>query len=469
MPKFFITSLMSVGLSGAGAQAMTILTLPLLTRVYSPDSFGIWALLQSVAVLMATIATGRYELAIILPKNDSRAVNVLVLGLILALIITIVFVIMLLGASHWDLFDISKSLIWVAAPPLIFLGATTQLAFAWCTRTGAFMVYGIAQFGLALLSAVIPLGLGYYRADAIGLTMGILLASVISNFVLWAWLIKDLARLKLLRCIKVARLFQVACFYRAYPLYMTPYSLVGALRDRAIYFLIGVYSGIADVGLYLIAQRLSNAPNSLVASALRPVFYRHAVTMENREIKLLISNVMGWLVVLVIPPLVYFLYYPDYLIGLIFGPQWVAASSYVIILIISSLPLLFGNWMDRFLDVLGKQSAALIMEVVFSVLSISVMAGVFWLGGSLKLSITCMAIVMAVYFSSWIYIVFRLAKISLEPLFRVIESIVGLGILSALVIGLGEYLWGIVGATIIFILVWFAAFLLRKSTLSNLS
>jgi hypothetical protein len=46
---------------------------------------------------------------------------------------------------------------------------------------------------------------------------------------------------------------------------------------------------------------------------------------------------------------------------------------------------------------------------------------------------------------------------------------VGLGILSALVIGLGEYLWGIVGATIIFILVWFAAFLLRKSTLSNLS
>lgn len=462
MPKKFFASLVRIGLSGAGAQVITILTLPFLTRLYDPDDFGVWGLIQSAAVLMATISTGRYELAIVLPKNDSRAINILVLGLILALIVTVVFAIIMSAVIYWDLMVFSNSLAWFALPPLIFLGATTQLAYAWCTRTGSFIVYGIAQFSLALLSAIIPAGLSNYRDDAFGLTAGILLASAICNFAMWWWLANGFVRLNLLSHVNLARLFQVASFYRVYPLYMTSYSLVGAARDRAVYFLIGAYSGVSDVGLYSIAQRLSNAPNSLISSALRPVFFRYSASAGKDEIGLLIGNVMGWLVILVIPGTVYFLCYPDYLIGLIFGQKWTEASSYVVILTIASFPLLFGNWMDRFLDVLGKQRVAFFMEVAFSVLAVSIMSTVFWVGGGAKLAITSQALVMGLYYSTWILIVFRLADIPLKLLFNVVRSIGALAILSASVIWSGHYLYDMLGATIFFIIIWLVAIFFKK-------
>ncbi len=57
------------------AQAIPIAISPILTRIYTPEDFGVFALYMSVASLLSTLATGRYELAIMLPKKDEDAVN----------------------------------------------------------------------------------------------------------------------------------------------------------------------------------------------------------------------------------------------------------------------------------------------------------------------------------------------------------------------------------------------------------
>lgn len=449
----FLSSLLRVGLSGAGAQAVTFLALPLLSRLYSPDDFGVWALVQSSALLLGALATCRYELAVVLPKHHEDAASVLGLGVLLATGVALLAALLISVMGGEALIGVSGPLVW-SIPPLIFLAALTQLALAWCTRMGAFSLYGGAQFGLAVLAGALPALMAAQWSDATGLILGTLFANIVINLVLWGWVARQFMRLELVHHLTARGLLAVAKVYRAYPLYMMPYTLLGTVRDRAVYFLLGAYSGAAEVGLYSIAQRLSNAPNSLVASALRPVFFQHALHSSPGKIAQLAEQVMRWLVALVVPPAVFFFFYPEYLLAMVFGAAWASASNYVMILAVSMFPLLLGNWMDRYLDVLGRQRLALAMELIFSVLAVTVLAAVFWGGGSAAMAVACQAGVMAVYFTVWMVVVFRAAQISSVFLLHIFGFAVTLAGVCGVVMAAGAFLMAFTGATLALLLVW---------------
>ena len=50
------------------AQAIPIAISPILTRIYSPEDFGVFVLYTAIVSLVTAISTGKYELAIMLPS-----------------------------------------------------------------------------------------------------------------------------------------------------------------------------------------------------------------------------------------------------------------------------------------------------------------------------------------------------------------------------------------------------------------
>jgi len=52
------------------AQAIPIAISPILTRLYSPEDFGVFALFVAITSVFGSVANGRYDLAIMLPKKD---------------------------------------------------------------------------------------------------------------------------------------------------------------------------------------------------------------------------------------------------------------------------------------------------------------------------------------------------------------------------------------------------------------
>ena len=59
----------------AGAQLLTILAAPALTRQYGPEDFGLLAVYASLLALIGVISSLRYELAIPLPVGDAEAAS----------------------------------------------------------------------------------------------------------------------------------------------------------------------------------------------------------------------------------------------------------------------------------------------------------------------------------------------------------------------------------------------------------
>ena len=70
------------------AQAIPVAISPILTRLYSPEEFGLFALYMAVAMIVSVLVTGRYELAILLPRNEPDALHIAALAIIISVAVS---------------------------------------------------------------------------------------------------------------------------------------------------------------------------------------------------------------------------------------------------------------------------------------------------------------------------------------------------------------------------------------------
>jgi O-antigen/teichoic acid export membrane protein len=75
------------------AQAIPIAISPILTRIYTPEDFGLLALFLAIFSILSIIATGRYELAIMSPESDDEAKDIVFLSILVALFVFLITVI----------------------------------------------------------------------------------------------------------------------------------------------------------------------------------------------------------------------------------------------------------------------------------------------------------------------------------------------------------------------------------------
>ena len=106
------------------AQLIPLLITPILSRLFSVEEFGVFALYSSIATFFMVIAAGRYETAILLPKEDKDAVNILALSFLILTGLTLLVTAVVLIFPVADLFDTPE-----LSDILIFLPLTI---FFWC-------------------------------------------------------------------------------------------------------------------------------------------------------------------------------------------------------------------------------------------------------------------------------------------------------------------------------------------------
>src|SRR5690625_1325307 len=91
LPKNAFARGLSILIGGtAAAQLITVVSSPLLTRLYTPDDFGLLAVYASILSLFTVMASLRYQLTIPLPESDEDAIHIVVLCIFITLFTTTV-------------------------------------------------------------------------------------------------------------------------------------------------------------------------------------------------------------------------------------------------------------------------------------------------------------------------------------------------------------------------------------------
>ncbi|MEA1954754.1 MAG: translocase, partial [Campylobacterota bacterium] len=83
------------------AQAIPIAISPILTRIYTPEDFGVFALFIAITAIFGGIANARYELAIMLPKKDEDAINIFALGFVITSLISLVLLVLVVAFNDY--------------------------------------------------------------------------------------------------------------------------------------------------------------------------------------------------------------------------------------------------------------------------------------------------------------------------------------------------------------------------------
>lgn len=322
---------MMIVMTGTGlAQLLTVLTAPLLGRLYEPADFGLLSLYTSIISVLSVGIGLRYELAICLPKSDEEAGRLLLLSVLVAAGFSAVGLIFLsCGGSGLVSGGIPEKLsawLWWAPLSLLSIGLFQSLS-CWTTRREAYLHYSAAQISRSAVVNISQLSGGLLHQGFSGLLAGQLLGQIAAAAVLAVKTWKE-QPMFWRTLFSLAEMKQTAIAYMRFPLYSTPQILLNAVSQNVpTFFLIHAY-GSTVVGWYALAHRLIELPLSLLGQSLGQVYYQRAAKMYQELARLdsfLFVSTAGLAACGLLPVMLVLVWGPE-LFALVLGTQWTEAG-----------------------------------------------------------------------------------------------------------------------------------------------
>jgi lipopolysaccharide exporter len=404
----FISNVLLV-MSGTGVgQLLTFGFAPVLSRLYRPAEFGMADSFFALAMILGAVVTLQYSQAVMLPRREEVALQVLVLSFAVALVAAAGFWVALAALESFrpNLTAQFKGWIWLA-PLAGLVAGTNQSLTTWCARRKEFrrtaasqVVRSIAAGGGQTMGALCGLGGG-------GLIAGGLMGEVLGWLALW----RSAGRagcVNLGKAVSWGQLKSAARQYRDFPLYSTPQFLANAISQGAPVLLLTYYFGAAAGGFYAFAVRVLQAPMNLVLTALRQVLFQKLTQVHHDGGDLLgfFTRSTGALLALgLLPALVGFCLAPQ-AFAFVFGDRWLTAGEYARWLLLWLLPAFCNVPANLLTRVLRRQRALLVYDTVLLAARLVVLV----VGGT---CLTCLQTIVAfsvvgVIFNSWlIYYMWR--------------------------------------------------------------
>lgn len=395
------------------SQLVALACLPFLFRAYGPASFGVWAVVQAVAVSVGGMAALRFELAIVVERERQAASEVFWLSVLLALGVSALFSLASIFALPF-LEAETRALGWMAGAWVLLVGLGQGLQ-GWLLRDGAFgavasgqMVNAVVTNGLHLLGAGLGADVNWLVAGSLG-GQGALLAYS-------AWKVASSPPERFATC--RGHLANAAWRHRRFAFFSAPNTLVSMARERLPVILLVTVLPAEQIGWYSQAWRLVHIPVGLSSSAVRPVMFHAAAEHGLAAQEPLVTRLLLVITVLAAPWLGVLACGPAAAFGLILGDAWRDAGPLAALLAVPALFFAQSNWMDRFLDLRGRQDLNLLAGVATTGLSV----GALWLalgsGASLLVATGAQAAVLVVAYVGFMALAYRIARFSPAGLWR---------------------------------------------------
>ena len=352
------------------AQAVPLAVAPVLTRLYEPAEFGTFAVYVGAIALIASAATGRYELAIMLPPTARRAFSVAAL----TLAITLASCTLLLAATPfaaglvptWVQEEGHAGLVYLV-PFGVLASALFQTLNYWTVYQGGFRTLGAAKITQTSATASAQLVAGSLGGGVGSLLAGHVIGFAVSVGVLGGRFLA--AAQQWLPSTSVKDLLAVATRYRRFPLLSLPADTTNVLSNQAPVFLLGALFGPTAAGLYALTQRVVGAPIGIVASSVLDVF-RERAAREFRErgncVAAFGTTFRALAALGIVPFSLLFLYSPG-LFALVFGEEWREAGEYARLLVPMFFLRFVASPLSYVLYVAEKQSYDLLWQIALLV------------------------------------------------------------------------------------------------------
>lgn len=316
------------------AQAIPVAISPILTRIYTPEDFGLFALFFAIASILGSLANGSYELAIMLPKKDEDAINIVALGFIITVILSLMILVFVILFNDYlvNLLNNKEIGVWLYFVPIaVFFTGIFNILNYFNNRKKYYKDIANATIIKSIVMAVIQLSVGFFKNGASGLISGQIISQMFANIRLLKNIMKDRLLISSVNKIKIVAL---AKKYRDFPQFSMWAGLASTSSKHLINILVSLFYSISTLGFYSLVQRVLSMPSSIIGGSIGQVFFQEA-TREKQQTGSCMISFKTTLKKLIFYSIVFYsilyLVISDLFI-IVFGDDWKIAGEYAKIL-----------------------------------------------------------------------------------------------------------------------------------------
>ncbi|MDD4561051.1 MAG: oligosaccharide flippase family protein [Candidatus Dojkabacteria bacterium] len=344
------------------AQVVPILLTPLLTRIYSPEEFGVLGVYMAIASFLAIVSNLRYSQAVLLPKEKGKAQGLVFLSTVITLVFSLILFVLIFFFKDFLFFTLNMESIGKYFPLLVlnimFLSLYDTF-FVYELRRKKYKKLALNLIIQALITLFIRIVLGYLGYTEIGLLISYLAGYVIGYVLL---LLRTNYKLDFTSFFRMRK--ELLKEYINFPKFVLLSDSFMSLVTNLPSILINTLFGSTIVGYFSLTEKILGAPIWFITSSVGDVFRQEASELyrKGKDLrKLFVKTTKSMFKLGIIPFLLIFLFVPP-LIPYILGEVWEPVGSYIRIFSIMYLSSFVVNPVSNMIYIIKKEKYGVLFQ-----------------------------------------------------------------------------------------------------------
>jgi O-antigen/teichoic acid export membrane protein len=340
--KSFYSHFLTLFSGNVLSQIIPFLIAPVLTRLFTPEEFGVFANFMAIAGMIGIVSTGRLELAVTLPKEKSKAQDIVFTGFTITFFLFLISFIIPAFPNVIESFYENKELpkyLWFIPPAILCFGllATTN---NWVLRLRKFNILSYSKISQSFVNNGLACLLGYLGWGVGGMIAAWLCSQLIGILVNFTIIDRQLDLKRFNKQIAKNTLVE----YKDFPLINSLHAFTDVFASQFLLFwIISGFFGSIELGLFATMFRYVKAPIALVTTSVSQLFYVEASEKINSKVSIvpLIKRTMLISGAFAIPFCLVIYFFGNELFSLYLGDDWSMAGTYAQRI----LPILFASFL----------------------------------------------------------------------------------------------------------------------------
>jgi len=384
------------------AQAIPLAISPILTRVYTPEDFGIFALYMSIVSMIAVVVTGRYEQAIVIPKNDRYAMHLVILSMIISFFISVLCLVVIVCfkdgivqlLNNQDISD------WLYFIPLsVFLTGIYQSLNYWNNRKKNYKILAGNRVVQSSTTSAMNLLLGMTKVGSNGLVIGSISGQIIATFVLLKMTLNEK-----FKNIEQVKLIALGKKYIDFPRKSAIGAFFNTFSYQIEYILFTIFYTVGNVGMYYFINKIISIPKLFLSNAIWQSFLSHTHESKKYIFKSMLAKQEALIKFSMLPVLSSIAILPNIFV-FVFGNNWMEVTAYIPPLIVA-MHLNFIVASFSLFVVINRPDMEMKFNVFLALFKVVGISLSYLLFENILISIyvlACIQIIMFIWLGSWNY------------------------------------------------------------------
>ncbi len=361
----FITNVYKVASGNILGQLFLIISSPIITRIYSPEIFGIFAICSSIVHIISSISPLRYDIAIVISKKDTDASNLLFISFLLT-ILSSIFSFFVLKMLNYIGLESNSIKVLSTYPGLIsvsiMISALLIILISWETRFSQFAIIGKLRAIRALGTSTVPIIYGFlFKGSVYGLFLGDIIGGLIGLLFLIVVNIKQ-SGLRFLNEISREQSFSLLRRYKSFPIYSTWAVIVNSLSLQLPVIILISFYPVSVVGYYALANRMLQIPQGIINSSVGQVFFKTSKDLDH--VHILVNKTLSRLLMIAFFPIIIISLIGSDLFQVVFGYEWYDAGLYAQSLSLWVFSAILVGPLAHLVNVYEKQKIGLLINIL---------------------------------------------------------------------------------------------------------